>query len=115
MKGCRSIFRFPEIVDVSFFAPIEAFDPFYVPATHLFGPTNGDVGIGNWHDGGLTITRKGIPSIMHDRAIVIRGSQIVGLDLPEVVLHSLDDVLINNANMLVTIAARLLMIEAKGV
>lgn len=103
----------PHLLLISAF--IKAVHPEDVSRAHLSGSPNGHIGVREGNNGWLSVPREGKPSIVHDRVVVIGSAQVPCLDLPEIGFHPRDDVLQQDANMLVPIRAGLFMVEAQGV
>lgn len=96
-------------------AVIKAVHPKDVRRIHLGGPTNGHIFIRNGNDGWLSVPGEGIPSIVHDRVVVVGSAKIPCIDLVKIVFLPRSDILPYDANMFVSVGPGLLMVEAQGV
>lgn len=98
-------------------ALVEFIESFDVVATHRGGSSDDCRGVGDGDDGGQNSVplRERISAVVHDGAVVVRSAQVVGVHLIEVVQQSWTDVVGLDSDVVVSVGARLLVVEAQGV
>lgn len=96
-------------------ALIQAIHPEDVNRTHLGGSANDLVVVRDGDDGWLPVPGESKPSIVHDRVVVIGSTKVPCLDDPEIMLHSRNDILQQDADILIPVRPGLFMVEAQGV